>query len=342
MTTALSHISGTFVISRATAYSYRGKAEDCIEALGGTSVCDMLSRGSVRRAGPTLHMNAELSSTETGAQLWSDSFDQTVADLALGQEQIVTRIGSALNIRLTDIEAARGLKEHPTNPDAFDLILRARAIMLLPETKDTTAQALALFQQALARDSNSVLALSGAIIAAFGEYFRNGRSYDFAMDLALGYLARAQVLDPNSEDVLVAQSWVLDFQTELLDFRHASAELEAVSQRLIDLYPNNSIGYFRLGDLRRTQQKYDEAANYFARSIQINPRNPGIRNLYWYMTLCRIVAGHDQEGLEWAERTIGAAGTLPSHREEMLLSIRGLRLTSGWATSRQPSGWLWS
>ena len=49
-------------------------------------------------------------------------------DLASGQEQIVVRMRAALNVSLTDIEATRSLKDHPTNPDAFDFILRARAL----------------------------------------------------------------------------------------------------------------------------------------------------------------------------------------------------------------------
>jgi hypothetical protein len=64
--------------------------------LAGTSV--HVIRGSVQRFGPTLRVNAELDSTETGAQLWSDSFDQNITDLALGQEQIVGRMRSALRL----------------------------------------------------------------------------------------------------------------------------------------------------------------------------------------------------------------------------------------------------
>ena len=107
-------------------------------------------------------MNAELGSTATGAQLWSDSFNQPIADLAAGQEAIVIRMRSALNISLADIEAARSRRERPANPDAFDLILRARAIALLPQTKDTGGQSLSLYEQALERDPNAVLALTGA------------------------------------------------------------------------------------------------------------------------------------------------------------------------------------
>ena len=66
LTTALSHIPGTFVISRATAYSYRGKAED-IRQIGRDLGVRYVVRGSLRRFGSTLRVNAELSSTETGA-----------------------------------------------------------------------------------------------------------------------------------------------------------------------------------------------------------------------------------------------------------------------------------
>src|SRR5207253_10037283 len=62
--------------------------------------------------------------SETGAQLWSDRFDQPISDLASGQEQIVIRLRAALAIGLTDIEARRSARERPTSPDAFDLIDR--------------------------------------------------------------------------------------------------------------------------------------------------------------------------------------------------------------------------
>ena len=246
LTTALSHIPGTFVISRATAYLYRGKAED-IRRIGRDLGVRYVVRGSLRRFGSTLRVNAELSSTETGAQLWSDSFDQKVADLASGQEQIVIRMRAALNVSLADTEAARSLRERPTNPDAFDFILRARAVMLLPQTKDTMAQAVGLFQQALSRDPNAVLALVGAVKALLNEQYLGGLSSDVGMDAAEQYLGRAKMLAPNSEAVLAAEAMVVEYRGHGLDYRRIRPEQKAVSQRLIDLYPNNPEGYFRLG-----------------------------------------------------------------------------------------------
>ena len=280
-----------------------------------------LVRGSVRRLGPVLRVNAELGSTETGAQLWSDSFDQKVVDLASGQEQIVVRMRAALNISLADIEAARSLKERPTNPDAFDLILRARAIMLLPPTKDKMAQAVALFQQALAHDPNSVLALVGTVIALLNESYLEGISHDVAMDQAVKYLGRAKTLDPNSEYVLLAQAWVLEFRGGP-DYRRARSEQKAVSQRLIDLYPNSPEGYFHLGFVERLEGEYDEAVNNFATVLRLSPRSSGIKTVYWEMAYCRITGGHDLEGLDWADRAMAAPGSLPLYREQILLARR--------------------
>ena len=323
LTTALSHIPGTFVISRATAYSYRGKAED-IRRIGRDLGVRYVVRGSLRRFGPTLRVNVELSSTDTGAQLWSDSFDQKVADLASCQEQIVVRMRAALHVSLIDTEAARSLQERPTNPDAFDFILRARAVMLLPQTRDTMAQAVELFQQALSRDPNAVLALVGALVATLNEQYFGSLSQEVAMDSAEQYLRRAKMLAPNSEAVLAAEAMVVEYRGLGLDYRRVRPEQKVVSQRLLDLYPNNPEGYFRLGVLARNEGRLDEAAEYFARTIRLNPRSSVSKAYYWNMAYSLITAGHDREGLEWADRTMAAPGSLPSLREKLLLGRRAV------------------
>ncbi len=323
LTTALSHIPGTFVISRTTAYSYRGKAED-IRRIGRDLGVRYVVRGSLRRFGSTLRVNAELSSTETGAQLWSDGFDQKVADLASGQEQIVVRMSAALNVGLADIEAARSLQERPTNPDAFDFILRARATMLLPQTKDTMTQAVGLYKQALSRDPNAVLALTGAVQAILNLQYFEHLPIDVGMDEAEQYLARAKMLAPNSEAVLSAEAQVVEYRGHGLDYRRIRPEQKVVSQRLIKLYPNNPGGYFRLGVLAREEGRYDKCAEYFAGSIQLSPRDPEDKTLYWNMAYCLITDGHDREGLEWADRAMAAAGSLPSFCEKILLGLRAV------------------
>src|SRR5215472_15451874 len=79
-----------------------------------------------------LRVNVQLISAETGAHLWSDRFNEEIRQLAAGQERIVARLSDTIGFSMTDIEAARSLRERPTNPDAFDLVLRARSLAHLP------------------------------------------------------------------------------------------------------------------------------------------------------------------------------------------------------------------
>ena len=74
LTTDLSHLEGSFVISRATAITYKGKPFEA-KQIGRELGVRYLLEGSVRRVGETITINAQLISTETGAHLWADRFD---------------------------------------------------------------------------------------------------------------------------------------------------------------------------------------------------------------------------------------------------------------------------
>jgi adenylate cyclase len=82
--------------------------------------------------------------------------DGDVGDLFALEDDITRRITIALGIELIDREAAR-----PTRyPDAFDYILRGTAVMSALKTRKTYAEAISLFDRALALDSRTVEAQS--------------------------------------------------------------------------------------------------------------------------------------------------------------------------------------
>jgi TolB-like protein/DNA-binding winged helix-turn-helix (wHTH) protein len=319
LTAALSHIPGAVIIARATASTYRGKAED-IRQIGQDLNVRYVVRGSVQRFGQVLRVNAELGSTETGAQLWSDSFDQRIADLATGQEQIIIRMRAALNVSLADIEAARSLRERPANPDAFDLILRARA---MPISKENTGRALALYEQALERDPDAVFALVGAANALMNAHAFDVMPYDVAMERGVPYIERAQQLAPNSESVLTELADVLDWQQDGPNRRRARSQLEAVARKLIDEYPNNPAGYHELGVVRRNTGRFDEASGLFEKAIRLNPRGLDAAGSWTLsVVICSVMAGRDREALIWADRARAAESTLGSHQQLALLTAR--------------------
>ena len=158
LTTDLSHIAEAFVIARESAYTYRGKATD-VRQIGRELGVRYVLEGSVRRIDATLKVNAQLISAETGAHLWSDRFDEEISELGAGQEQVVTRMRAGLGISMVEIENARSLRERPTNPDAFDLILRARSLENLPPNLQRNDEALSLYERALSLDPTAAYAM---------------------------------------------------------------------------------------------------------------------------------------------------------------------------------------
>jgi adenylate cyclase len=80
LTTGLSRISGTFVIARSTAFTYKGKPVD-VRQVGKDLGVRYVLEGSEQRSGNQVRVNAQLIDAETGAHLWADQFDADRSDL---------------------------------------------------------------------------------------------------------------------------------------------------------------------------------------------------------------------------------------------------------------------
>ena len=112
LTTSLSRIPQNFVIARSTAFTYKGKAVD-VRQIGRDLGVHYILEGSQEQGGNRVRVNAQLIDAETGAHLWADKFDADRTDLLEMQDEIVTRLSRALQMRLTEVEAARVARTHP-------------------------------------------------------------------------------------------------------------------------------------------------------------------------------------------------------------------------------------
>ena len=124
LTTDLSRISGSFVIARNTAFTYKGKSLD-VRQIGRELNVRYVLEGSVQRSGNRLRVNVQLIDAETGNHLWAERFDKPVADLFDMQDEIVARLANALDAQLIEAEARRA--ERALNPDAMDLYFQGKA-----------------------------------------------------------------------------------------------------------------------------------------------------------------------------------------------------------------------
>jgi TolB-like protein/Flp pilus assembly protein TadD len=170
LTTDLSRISGSFVIGRHTAFTYKGRAVDLKQVGRELNVLYVLE-GSVQRCGGRLRVSVQLVDAETGAHLWADRFDKPVADLFDMQDEIVSRLANTLNAQLVAVEARRA--ERTLHPDAMDLNFQGRACLNRGTTPEYLNQARRFFERALELDPRNVDALVGmaSVDAAVGASF---------------------------------------------------------------------------------------------------------------------------------------------------------------------------
>jgi len=135
--------------------------------------------GSVRRSGGKVRINAQLIDAERDAHLWAEQFDGDRGDLFALQNEVTSRIANALGVELIAVEAS-SQTEHP---DALDSILRGRAALLKPGSRDSYSDAIRLFEHALSLDPQSVeaqISLAGSLASRVLMGFSDTRAADLA------------------------------------------------------------------------------------------------------------------------------------------------------------------
>ena len=95
LTTDLSRISGSFVIARNTAFTYKDKRID-VRAIGRELKVRYVLEGSVQRGGARMRVNVQLINSESGAHLWAERFDKPLADIFDMQDEIVAHLARQL------------------------------------------------------------------------------------------------------------------------------------------------------------------------------------------------------------------------------------------------------
>jgi adenylate cyclase len=315
LTTDLSHIPEAFVIARESAYSYKGKATD-VRQIGRELGVRYVLEGSVRKLGTTLRVNAQLVSTETGIHLWSDRFDEDLMDLADGQERVIARMRGGLGIGMVDIERARSQRERPTNPDAFDLILQARALRNQPVTPQRTVDAMALYERALLLDPGSALALAGVALLLLDQRMDRGYWATLeARERAEKLTAQALTIAPMSAEVLRAQAYLFRAQERWKD-------ATAAAQHFIEIFPNSQSGYILLGLCRTYTGDAAEEIALNEKLLRLSPRSPSLFNFYRRIGYASLMLGRDHDVIRFMERSlaihpISSAGTRENTLRQM-------------------------
>ena len=291
LTTDVARIQGSMVIARNTAFTYKGKAVDA-KQIGRELGVRYVLEGSVQRAGNQVRINAQLVDTETGAQIWGDRFDRDAADLFALQNEITARIARALQSQLAIAEARR-----PTDhPDALDYILRGRAVLTRPISKENSDEAVTLFETALAFDPKSADAATWlAATLAFRVTDEMSDFPDEDLHRAEKLVAQALAASPNSALAHYVKGQVLFAQSRC-------GEAIPEYERAISLDRSRAPAYARLGWCKFLTGSADQAIPYFEEAIHLSPHEPAIAPWYGRMGVIYLLQSHTDEAIGWLEK----------------------------------------
>src|SRR6202451_1898306 len=114
----LAHAADLKVISRTSSFKFKGKSEDIATIAQKLRVAHVLE-GSVRKAGNTMRVTAQLIRADNGYHLWSRTYDRDIKDIFKVQDEIAAAVVAELKTQLLPATPAAG--ERPVvNPDAHN------------------------------------------------------------------------------------------------------------------------------------------------------------------------------------------------------------------------------
>ena len=116
------------VISRASSLQLKGTNKGMRE-IGRILGVRYVLTGSARKAGTALRITAQLIDTNTDEQLWAEKYSGTMDDVFDVQERVSRAIVGALRVTVSASEDIRLADRPITNPQAYELYLRAQVLV---------------------------------------------------------------------------------------------------------------------------------------------------------------------------------------------------------------------
>jgi adenylate cyclase len=297
LTNDLSRISGSFVIARTTAFTYKGKPID-VKQIGRDLGVRYVLEGSVRRTGDQVRVNAQLIDAESGTHLWADQFDTNRANLAQAQSEITGRLAWTLNIELISDAGHRIEHEDTIDPDARDLVMRGWAWWYRPSSMAIYQEALRAFEHALELDPRSADARSGIARVLVGRVANIWNSTSFQQESVQKDLARAERLlveaiesDPNQPMAYGVMGLLRRMQSRMNESRIAL-------EKAMTLDPNFEWANMQLGWTMLFLGESGDAIAHGEKSLRLSPRDPSIFWRYELLGWCQLVSNHVNEAID--------------------------------------------
>jgi adenylate cyclase len=262
--TTLSRIRWLFVIARNSSFSYKGQSLD-IKRVGRELGVRYVLEGSVRKGGNRVRITAQLIDAETNNHLWADRFDGLIEDVFELQDKVASSVAGVIEPALQAAETARSAKHPTADLTAYDLYLRAYAMVL--SSARQIPEALGLMERAIARDPAYGPALAWAAFCCY-RLLLDGRSEDLDEDSRKGTDFARRALEVAGDDPGILANAV----QALAYFGEDIGAMIGLIDRALALNPNFARGWHSSGFLRVMAGEPDIAIQHVETALRLSPR----------------------------------------------------------------------
>ncbi|MDH5305288.1 MAG: hypothetical protein OEW64_14470 [Gammaproteobacteria bacterium] len=258
------------VAARTSSFSFKDQALDISDIARRLNVAYVLE-GSVRRSGDQVRITAQLIKADDGYHLWSDTFDRTLDNIFVIQDEIASEISLALLPRIiagsgtVTAAADDSAYDYKPSPDVYQRYLLARSLFN-KQTRDDIRQALEILTT-LTRE-NPGYAEAHALYAHVMYYAsaRNGGDVPWIMAEAQinKGIREALALNPDLAEAHLVEGRMLQRG------RNLPAAMESYEQTVAQ-NPSYAEAYVYLGDAALTMKDEARAWQAFDKARSLDP-----------------------------------------------------------------------
>lgn len=307
ITIALAQFRHLYVIARNSSFTYKGQAVD-IKQVGRELDVRYVVEGSVRRTGDRLRIAGQLIDTSTGAHLWADRFDGTLANVFDLQDQVASSIVGAITPKVEEAEIERAKRKPTESLDAYDYYLRGLAAFDRTVTnRSVIDEALRLFMEAMERDPEFAIAHARAA-RCYATRKSNGWMLNPADETAEATRLARRAVELGWDDAvaLTYGGYVIGYVGGDLD------DSAACIDRAVFLNPNLAAALGVSSWVKACLGEPDKAVEHAALAMRLSPLDPRLFAWQFNTGLAHFCAGHYDDATAWAGKSLRHQPNYPS------------------------------
>jgi adenylate cyclase len=296
----LSKVSALAVVSRNSAFKYKGRAADVPGVARDLKVRYVLE-GSVRKSGGRVRITAQLVDGVTSDNVWAERYDRDLNDIFALQDEISEAIVRALKLKLLP-EEKKAIEQRGTeNVDAYNLYLMARQHYTTGVASDMRRNEAVLRLCRRATEIDPGYAQAWALMSLVQTLMRLLRGGQ--LDDGLAAAERALALDPNLAEAHAVKARIL---SESGRHEEASQQIEAALRLGPESFEVNQAAAY----LRFRAKRLPEAVKHFEKATALAETDLGSPNM---LITCYTALGDREAARRAAQLTLARAEKALTH-----------------------------